>query len=144
MFEITRRDPFTGTSLRDLIRTITEDVPLATFGEEGTGTGMVPVDISQTDSDIIVRASMPGFDKDDIDVQIHNGVLSIVAKHEEETETKEERYYRRERRVGSMSRRVALPGVVDEAEADAELKNGVLTLTIPLPKVAKPKQIKVK
>ena len=108
--------------------------------EEGT----LPVDISEVDGKLGVRASLPGFNKEDIDVQVHEGILSIKAEHSEETETGDERFYRRERRFGSLSRRIALPGVVHDSKVDAELKDGVLTLTLALPEKPKPKQIEIR
>ena len=77
-------------------------------------------------------------------MQVHEGVLSIKAEHTDEKEERGERFYRRERRIGSVSRRIALPGVVHDAQVDAELKDGVLTLSIPLPEKAKPKQIEIR
>jgi HSP20 family protein len=143
MFEITRRNPL-NSPIRELMEFMTNDPFLrgttSLLSEEGT----LPLDVAEEGGDIVVRASLPGFRKEDIDVQIHNGVLSIKADHAEETETKDEHYYRRERRVGSVSRRIALPGVVSEATANAELKDGILTLRIPQAEVAKPKQIKIK
>jgi HSP20 family protein len=91
----------------------------------------LPVDISRANGDVIVRASMPGFDAKEISVEVKDGVLSISAEHKEESETKGEQYYRRERRVGTSSRMVALPEAVDESKVKAELKNGVLTITAP-------------
>ena len=70
-------------------------------------------------------------------------MLSIKADYDEETETKDEKFYRKERRYGSVSRRIALPGVVTEDAAKAELKDGVLTLRLPQAKDARPKQIPV-
>jgi HSP20 family protein len=71
-------------------------------------------------------------------------VLSIRATHSEEQTDEDARYYRRERRYGSVGRRIALPGVLHDAEVDGELKDGVLTLRIPVPEQAKPKQIEIK
>ena len=143
MFEIIRRDSF-DRPLRELMNFVSRDPflrsPIAELDEEGT----LALDVAEGDGELVVRASLPGFDKKDIDVQIHNGVLSIKAEHSEERETKDERFYRRERRVGSVSRRIALPGVIAEASANAELKDGVLTLRIPQAEVARPKQIVVK
>src|SRR5207248_9360119 len=81
---------------------------------QGWDEGMLPVDISEQGQQLIVRASVPGFAKDDIDVQVHQGVLSINAKHSTENETTDEKWYRRERRYGSVSRRIALPGIVHD------------------------------
>ena len=140
MFDIIRRTPL-DRSFQDLVEFVAGDPFFRNVGTDTEGT--LALDVAEGDGEIIVRASLPGFDKDDIDVQIHNGVLSIKAEHTEEKETKDERYYRKERRVGSVSRRIALPGVVSETSANAELKDGVLTLRIPQAEVARPKQIPI-
>ena len=123
------------------------DRPIGRSWLDGARVTALPVDIAEKDGDIVVRASLPGFAKDEIDVQAHDGVLSITARHSEQHEESDddgERYYRRERRSGSVSRRIALPGAVDGAKVEAELRDGVLTLTIPTPEEAKPKQIEIK
>lgn len=150
MTDIVRRDPFDlgsgpGGSFRQLMERVFDEpffrMPaLANGWDEGT----LPVDIAEADGKLVVRASLPGFEKDDIDVQVNEGVLSIKAEHSDETETKNEKYYRRERRYGSVSRRIALPGIVHEAPVEAELKDGVLTLSIEVPEKARPKQIEIK
>ncbi len=76
-------------------------------------------------------------------MQVHEGVLSIKAEHDEEHASSDERFYRRERVSGSVSRRIALPGVVRDAAVDAQLEDGVLTLTLPLPEQPQPKQIEI-
>jgi HSP20 family protein len=106
--------------------------------------GTLPVDIREQDGKLLVEASVPGFAKDEIDVQVHEGVLSIRAQHSTNDETKNGNYYRRERTWNAVSRRIALPGVVDDSTVDAELKNGVLTLSLPLPQKPSPKQIEIK
>ena len=99
--------------------------------EEGVETGTLAVDVSEDDEHVIVRASLPGFKKSDVTVELHNGVLSITGEHTEETETRNERFYRRERRSGSVSRRLALPGTLGEDNAHAEFTDGVLTVRVP-------------
>jgi HSP20 family protein len=120
------------------------DEPFFRAPTRGADDGTLDVDISEKDHQLIVRASVPGFKKEDIEVQVHQGVLSINAKHNEETEEKGETFYRKERRYGSVSRRIALPGIVQDAPVDAELKDGVLTLRIQVPEQARPKQIEIK
>jgi HSP20 family protein len=142
MADIVRRDPFIG--MRQMMDRLFDDSFFRPLHDTGFDEGTLPVDIYESDGTLKVRASLPGFDKDDIDVQVHEGVLSINAKHVEESETKDEHYYRKERRVGSVSRRIALPGVVHDAEVEAELTNGVLTLSLPLPEKAQPKQIEIR
>ncbi len=143
MFAITRRSPF-DKSMRDLMEFVTDDPFFRTPGFELDEEGTLPLDVAEENGELLVRASLPGFKKEDIEVQIHNGILSIKAEQCQEKETKDERYYRKERRVGSVSRRIALPGVVSDASATAELADGVLTLHIPQAEVARPKQIPVK
>ncbi len=139
--DIVRHDPF--TNLRQTMDRLFDDsffrTPSRLFDE-----GTLPVDISEQDGELLVKASLPGFETEDIDVQVNEGVLSIKAQHTEEHEEQGERFYRRERTFGSVSRRIALPGIVHDAEVGAELKSGVLTLHIPLPEKAKPKQIEIK
>lgn len=144
MANLAVRDPFDvqGTFRQLMDRFFDDSVTRMAnpFVEEGT----LPVDISERDGKIWVRASVPGFKKDEIDVQVHEGVLSITARKSEETEERGDRWFRRERYYGSLSRRIALPGVVDQAEVDATLEDGVLTLSMALPEVARPKQIEIK
>jgi HSP20 family protein len=144
MANITVRDPFEmSTNLRHMMDRLWDDAfgRIANpFLEEGT----LPVDVFERDGKLWVRASVPGFTKDEIDVQVHEGVLTVTARKSSETEEQGERWYRRERTYGSLSRRIALPGVVRNAEVDATLENGVLTLAMALPEAAKPKQIEIK
>jgi HSP20 family protein len=145
MADIVRRDPFDLGGFRQMMDRLFEEPFLRTpvLGN-GWDEGTLPVDISQADGKLIVRASLPGFKTEDIDVQVNEGVLSIKAEHSEDTETTDEKYYRRERRYGSVSRRIALPGIVHDAPVDAALKDGVLTLSIEVPEKARPKQIEIK
>lgn len=135
------RDPFFSMIDRFLSEPlIAADMPAAiTRLEEG----FLPLDISETDTHVIVRASVPGFRKEDIEAEIHDNVLSIKAEHKEEREEKNERYFRKELRFGSLSRRVALPSMVVDRDISAELKDGVLTLRMPKVAEATPKRIKI-
>lgn len=74
--------------------------------------GSPALDVLEQDGNVVVKASLPGFTKEEIDVQVHDGVLYIKAEHNEEKEEKGAKFYRRERRYGAVARRVALPGTV--------------------------------
>jgi len=145
MNSITRRDMrevLPITSIFDRILTepfFAEAMPLAARIEEGT----LALDVSEDDTSVIVRASVPGFSKSDVDIEVHDNVLTINAQHTEEKEEKNERFYRKERRVGSLSRRIALPSAVVEKDAQADLKEGVLTLRLPKVQKIQPKKIKI-
>ena len=138
---VVRRDPFVG--MRQMMDRLFDESFLRTVNAPTYDEGTLPVDIYEQDGKLQVQASLPGFTKDDIDIQVHEGVLSINAKHTTEDETENGRYYRRERQITSVSRRIALPGVVHDAEVAAELANGVLTLSLPLQEKAQPRQIEI-
>ena len=89
-------------------------------------------------------ASLPGFTKDEIDVQLREGMLTVKGEHREEKETMEGRYIRRERRYGSISRSVSVPGVAGDAPVDAELKDGILTVKIDTPARPQPQHIEIR
>lgn len=155
--DVVRRDPF-GPNLAPFapFRQVMDrffDDPFfrspfgsSAFSFNGSDEGSLALDVYEKGNKLVVEASVPGFAKDEIDVQVHEGILSIKAQRSSEKEEGEPggKFYRRERSWGSVSRRVALPGIVQDAPVDAELKNGVLTLTIPLPEKATPKQIEIK
>ncbi|CAG1009072.1 Acid shock protein [Phycisphaerales bacterium] len=115
------------------------EMPAIARVEEGT----LPLDVSENDTHVIVRASLPGFQKDNIDVEVHDGVLSINARQEEEKEETGERFYRKERSTTAMSRRVALPSAVMEKDALADFKDGVLTLRLPKSQKEQPRKIRI-
>ncbi|MGB9964288.1 Hsp20/alpha crystallin family protein [Halobacterium sp. CBA1126] len=93
--------------------------------------GGLAVDVEDVDGEFVVTADLPGFAKDDIDVEVHERTLRVDARHEEETDADEDNYVRRERSKRSLSRSVTLPEEVDEAAATASFENGVLTVTLP-------------
>lgn len=148
MADLVRRDPF--PAVRTMMERFFDDPffrePLFrdAFVRNGDE-GVVPVDIREDGGKLIVEASLPGFSKDEIDVRVHDGVLTIRGQHSSEHESADNgNYYRRERSWNAVSRRIALPSVVDEEHVDAELKNGVLTLSLAIPEKQGPKQIEIK
>ena len=102
------------------------------------------IDVSEQDGKLQVDASLPGFAKDDITLDVGDGYVAISAKHEETTEESGKHYFRRERRLGSVSRRIPVPGVTTATEVDARFKDGVLSVVLPLADEAKPKRIEVR
>jgi len=102
-----------------------------------------PVEVSETDEALEVKASLPGVKPEDVEVTIANDVLTVKATHEEKTEEKKRDYYRRELRYGSFHRSLSLPVSVDADKAVAKFENGLLHLTLPKAEAIRPKQIKV-
>ena len=103
------------------------------------------VDIEEDADNYLIRADVPGVDKNDIDVHLDNGVLSISGEKKVEKETNNgTRQHRTERYCGSFSRRFTLPTAIKSDEVDASYKDGVLSLKIPKAEEAKPKSIEIK
>ncbi|MBX3384380.1 MAG: Hsp20/alpha crystallin family protein [Phycisphaeraceae bacterium] len=105
--------------------------------------GNLALDVSEDEQHYIVRASLPGYQKDQVEISAHNGLLSIRAQRSEEHEEKGERFLRRERRFGSVQRVVSLPGEVDEDKIVAELKEGELVVRLPKTPKNTPRRISV-
>jgi HSP20 family protein len=106
--------------------------------------GVLPLDMYQTDDEIIVKASAPGMTAEDIDISITGETLTIRGELEGEEVQEDARYHIRERRMESFSRSIALPTMVQAEKAKAEFENGILTLTLPKAEEVKPKTISVK
>jgi HSP20 family protein len=104
----------------------------------------LPLDMYQTDNDVVVKATLPGFKPEEVDISITGDTLSIKAEHKEEQEVRDEDYFYRERRYGTFSRSVPIPVQVKSDKAEAVFEDGILTLTLPKAEEVKPKQIKVK
>jgi HSP20 family protein len=119
--------------------------PMQLTGETA-GRDLVPaVEVSETDDQYVVRAEMPGVRKEDIDVNLEEGILTISAQTRSETEEREaERVIRQERRFGKYLRSLRLGTDVDATRVEAVYRDGVLELSLPKAEQSKPKKIDVK
>ncbi|WP_457600983.1 Hsp20/alpha crystallin family protein [Hydrogenivirga sp.] len=102
-----------------------------------------PVDVYETDTEVVVKAEVPGVKKEDIDVTIKENAVHIRAERKEEKEEKTENVHRVERFYGVIERVVPLPTEVKPEEAKAEYKDGVLEIRIPKVKVSKEAKVQV-
>ena len=102
------------------------------------------IDMYQTDDEIVVKASLPGFKADDVQINITGDVLTLRGEMKHEEEKKEKAWHMREQRWGSFERSVALPTNVVADRANADFENGILTVTLPKAEEAKPRIISVK
>ena len=101
-------------------------------GIESAWPGRLKVDVAEFDASFEVTADLPGFESEDIEVELLEDQLRIQAESESEAEEAEPgRYVRRERRERSVDRRVTLPGPVEADEVEASFTNGVLTVCLP-------------
>jgi len=113
---------------------------LTTLGE----TAAPALDVYQTPNEVVVKAALPGLKPEDINIDITGDTLTIKGETKAEREIKKEDYLYQERRYGTFSRSVVLPGGLQPDKAEATMEDGVLTLTIPKAEEIKPKAIKVK
>jgi len=143
---IVRWEPFREmTSLRDAMDRLFEDSFVrAPRLWSRVGEWELPIDMHQTTNDVIVKASLPGFKPEEVDISITGDTLTIKGAHNEEQEVKEENYFYKERHYGTFSRSILIPVPVKSDKAEALFEDGVLTLTLPKVEEVKPKQIKVK
>jgi HSP20 family protein len=102
------------------------------------------VDVFEEKDDIVVKAEIPGMDKDNIQVNLTDHTLTIKGEKKKEEEVKEENYFRSERSYGTFLRTVELPRDVHADKVKATFKNGVLEVRMPKTEEAKAKEIKVK
>lgn len=105
--------------------------------------GFHAVDLSETDKEVKVKIDIPGYDPENINVDIDENILTISGEMSEEKEESDERYYRKERSSGHFSRSVALPAYIDPDKAECTVKNGSLEVIVPKKKESSKKSIKV-
>ena len=114
------------------------------FAEPNTGRPWVPpVDIQETENELIFKADVPDVEMKDIDVRMENGALTIRGERKFEDKKETGGWHRVERSYGSFERVFTVPDTVDPEGVKADYKNGTLTITLPKKEVAKPRQIKV-
>ena len=95
-------------------------------------TSLMKTDIKETKDNYLIEMDLPGYDKDNINLSLKDGYLSISAKVEkEENENEEEKYVRKERFYGECSRSFYVGDNLTEEDISAEFKNGILKITVP-------------
>lgn len=111
---------------------------------EGTLMEVPDFDVKETDQAFVLKADLPGIDVKDLDIRLVQNRLTVSGTRTEEKEQKGERYYVTERAFGSFTRSFTLPEATNSDKVDADLSNGVLTITIPKLPGARAKQVEVK
>jgi len=107
--------------------------------------GVFPLmNITEGKDNYYVRAELPGFEAEDLDISVTGDTLSISGERKLPVEDEKVRYHRREREAGRFSRIVSLPAQMDTGKVEARCMDGVLTVILPKAEAAKPKQIAVK
>jgi HSP20 family protein len=108
------------------------------------GDWIPPVDIYQNDKqEIVIKAEMPGLSREDIDLRVENNTLTLKGERKRDSEVKDDQYHRVERVHGIFSRSFSLPATVDANKVNADYRDGVLTVVLPMREEARPRQIQV-
>ncbi|PWU11689.1 MAG: heat-shock protein Hsp20 [Verrucomicrobia bacterium] len=132
------------TSLRDEIDRLFE-APLAELARTSQIlSGWTPaLDLYEDNNNVYVRAELPGMKKEDVEVSLHEGTLSISGERKREEKFKDAEVYRSERFFGRFQRTVTLPSPVAGEKVKAQYNDGILTVTLPKTEEAKPRHIDV-
>ncbi len=146
--QIIRWDPFgEAVTLRDAMDRLFEESfisPRLFTTRDTTGAlGALPLDLYETNDDVVVRALVPGISNENLNIQFHDGRLIIDAQLPE-NKVENATYHYRELWSGQYHREISLPVPVNTDKIDATLENGVLTLRIPKVEEVKPKKVQVK
>ena len=118
--------------------------PFSLAREGGSTWSSPPIDMYQTDNEVVVKAALPGFKPDEVEINVNNDVLTIRGETKHDEVQKNQSWHIREHGWGAFERSIALPTGVVADRAKAEFENGVLTITLPKSEKAKPKTITIK
>jgi HSP20 family protein len=102
-----------------------------------------PMDLVEADDEYVLRADLPGLDRDDLEIEVKDNVLTISGERRAEHEDRKEGYHRVERAFGRFSRSLDLPEGIDPSGVKADFERGVLEVRIPKPEERQPTRIEI-
>ena len=145
MSNLTRWEPVREMmTLREAMDRLFDDAFTRPINLRDGGWSAPAIDLYQTDDEVVVRAALPGFKADEVQINVTGDVLTLRGEMKQQEEKKERAWHIREQRWGSFERSVALPTDVKADQAVADFENGILTITLPKAEEVKPKTITVK
>ena len=148
MNNLTRWEPVRETmTLRDAMDRLFDDAftrPFSLMRDGGANWSSPAIDMYQTDNEVVVKAAVPGFKADEVQINVTGYVLTIKGESKHEEEKKDRSWQIREHRWGAFERSITLPTGVISDRATADFENGILTITLPKSEKVKPKTITVK
>ncbi len=108
------------------------------------GPWVPPVDIYEGQNhEMVIKAELPDIRREDIDIRVEDNTLTITGEKRIDETVKQDQFHRVERMYGTFTRSFTLPATIDTEKVNADYKNGVLTIKLPMREEAKPKQIQV-
>jgi len=145
MSNLTRWEPIREMmTLREAMDRLFDDAFTRPINLRDGGWSAPAMDMYQTDNEVVVKAALPGFKAEEVQINITGDVLTLKGEVQHEEEKKDKAWHIREQRWGSFERSVALPTDVVADKAQADFDNGILTITLPKAEEVKPKTITVK
>jgi HSP20 family protein len=133
------------SNLRDDLNALFELPSWSSFARQGQlfGGWSPALDLYEDKDNIVAVVELPGMQKEDIEISLHDGTLTISGERKSQTSNRE-KAERTERYIGRFRRSITLPTRVDANKISATYRDGILTVTLPKAEEAKPKQIEVK
>ncbi|RPJ27802.1 MAG: Hsp20/alpha crystallin family protein [Chloroflexi bacterium] len=145
MSNLTRWEPVREMmTLREAMDRLFDDAFTRPVNLRDGGWSSPAIDMYQTDDDVVVKAALPGFKADEVQINVTGDVLVLRGEMKHEEEKQDKAWHIREQRWGSFERSIALPTDVRADKANADFENGILTVTLPKAEEVKPKTITVK
>lgn len=130
-----RRVPAMWDQMEQMAREMSRFMP---WTEENDANPLgIPVDVYETEDEVVVKAEVPGIKKEDLEINLQDNILTIRGQTTQEEEVREEGYYRKELRTGSFYRAIQLPSEVKQDAITATCDNGVCTVKAPKAKEEK-------
>jgi HSP20 family protein len=103
-----------------------------------------PMDVVETEDNLVLRADLPGLDRDDIEIEVKERILTISGERKAQHEEKREGFHRVERSFGRFSRALELPKGIESDNIEAGFERGVLEVRMPKPAERKPTRIEIR
>jgi HSP20 family protein len=145
MVALIRRSPNGAFALEPWLRPLGLLEEVEEMARASLDTGLTPrLDMFEDETELVIKAEMPGVTKKDLDISLEDDVLTIKAEKKAEEEVKDATHYTRERRFGQYLRYMTLPTRVDGEKVSATLKKGLLEIRLPKAEVPESKKIEIK
>lgn len=136
---------FQLSTLRDEIDRLFQNPAGSVSRTQPFSSGWSPsIDLYEDKDNLTVKAELPGMNKEEIEISLHEGIFSLSGERKSEQKVEERETHRSERFVGRFHRTITLPSPVDAEKVKATYKDGILTVVLPKAEEAKPRQIPIK
>jgi HSP20 family protein len=127
----------------DTLQTDVNRVFDAFFGDRTARRWVPAIDLVETDDNFVLKVDLPGLEKDDVEIEVKDGLLTVSGERKAEHEERKDGYHRIERAHGAFSRSLTLPQGVDADQVQADFDKGVLEVRIPKPAERKPHRVQI-